>query len=205
LKKKRTSGFTFLELMVVISIFSIIAIIAIPNYSRFRRRSAMRSAANTLANDIRRAVAESKKKERNVAVWFKMDQDPKSKGIYYMIVEDINDDLSVNDTDILYTVFENDAKQNPAIVMIKYPVREYLGAQLQGPNVTNDQKLIFSSSGKVDDSQTDLPYNSNIEDGNDRGYYRIIVAGQTKDGEQAEGDIFYVRIYWDGAVEVEQP
>ena len=48
-----SSGFTVIELMVVVAIISIIMIIAIPNFARMQQRARIRSGAQEVGQDLR--------------------------------------------------------------------------------------------------------------------------------------------------------
>ncbi|MGD9378989.1 MAG: prepilin-type N-terminal cleavage/methylation domain-containing protein [candidate division WOR-3 bacterium] len=52
-KKNRNSGFTLVELMVVIGIIGIIAVLAIPNFARIQREARLRSACQRTAQHFK--------------------------------------------------------------------------------------------------------------------------------------------------------
>jgi prepilin-type N-terminal cleavage/methylation domain-containing protein len=51
--KKKHSGFTLVELMVVIGIIGIIAVLAIPNFARIQRQARLRSACQKTAQHLK--------------------------------------------------------------------------------------------------------------------------------------------------------
>lgn len=65
---RRSSGFSLIELMVVIAIMALLAAFAIPGYSNWVGNSRVRSATEALANDLRRAQAEAVRRSHQVAL-----------------------------------------------------------------------------------------------------------------------------------------
>jgi prepilin-type N-terminal cleavage/methylation domain-containing protein len=52
-KRKKNSGFTLVELMVVIAIIGIVALIAAPNFARIQRQARLRSACQRTAQHLK--------------------------------------------------------------------------------------------------------------------------------------------------------
>lgn len=66
--KKRTQGFTLIELIITMAILLILVLVAMPNMSRWALNSKVRSAAEALQNDIRMAQVEAVKQNSRVVV-----------------------------------------------------------------------------------------------------------------------------------------
>ncbi|MGZ8934442.1 MAG: GspH/FimT family pseudopilin [Methylobacter sp.] len=70
MKKLRNSGFTLLELMLVIAIIAILAALAVPSFSTTLAKQRTTGAAEAVLADLRWARAEAIKRNRNVRVTF---------------------------------------------------------------------------------------------------------------------------------------
>lgn len=68
-KDRSRRGFSLVELAVVIAIIAVILGIAIPMFSRSKSTSELRSVANQLVGDFRRAQALARAGKADVAVW----------------------------------------------------------------------------------------------------------------------------------------
>jgi type IV fimbrial biogenesis protein FimT len=68
--KKRLTGFTIIELMVVVTVMSILAGIALPSYNAWMRSIQIRNAGQAIVNGLQKARGEAI--SRNSAVEFKL-------------------------------------------------------------------------------------------------------------------------------------
>lgn len=65
---KKTKGFTYLELLIVISILFVISFIAIPVYKNISSNYSAHSAALIFASNVKRQIETAKKLEKNAAI-----------------------------------------------------------------------------------------------------------------------------------------
>jgi prepilin-type N-terminal cleavage/methylation domain-containing protein len=187
LRKKSILGFTMVELMFVISLLAILIAIAIPNYTRFKRRQAYKSAANELAADLTRASAEALRSEQYV--WVIFNTDTQNGKIYYTVSRDYNDDLLTT----------NDDKPDTGLIGRKYPARDYMGATLWGKGLADAKKISFGRGGAVDRSLTDLTFIAE-GGGSSSGHYSIMVSSAS--GVEIPNDTYEVRVEDNGKVTV---
>ena len=66
--RARTQGFTLIELMVTVAVFTILALIAIPSFLELRERMALRGAGGQLVSFWANAKLEAVKRHQSVAV-----------------------------------------------------------------------------------------------------------------------------------------
>jgi type IV fimbrial biogenesis protein FimT len=64
--RPRAAGFTLLELVVTITIFGILTVLAVPSMSQWVRNSKIRAVADSLQNGLRLAQAESLRRSRQM-------------------------------------------------------------------------------------------------------------------------------------------
>lgn len=63
----RIKGFSLVELMVVLTIMSVLLLFAVPEFTVWRANSEVHSIAEALQNDLRQAQAEAVRRNRQVA------------------------------------------------------------------------------------------------------------------------------------------
>jgi type IV fimbrial biogenesis protein FimT len=68
--KIKTSGFSFVELMVVIAVIGIVLSIAAPSFNQFIERKRVEGLASVLSTDIQIAKSEAIKRNQNVTLSF---------------------------------------------------------------------------------------------------------------------------------------
>jgi prepilin-type N-terminal cleavage/methylation domain-containing protein len=83
---KDSSGFSFMELMVVIAMIGILSAVALPGILRALPEQRVKNAARNLYADMQRARLLAVKENRNVAVKFDSD----AAGGFYYFVDDVN-------------------------------------------------------------------------------------------------------------------
>ena len=191
LKRRRTAGFTFLELMIVIGILGILAAIAMPNYNRYRRQQNVQNAANDLTASLKRAAQEAKKGERFAGIRFVTDA--QNGGLYYEVLKDINEDGAIDNTD--RDRLDEDGNK-VGLILQRFPSKD--GVSIWGGGIANDKKLVFGRGGEVEASVTDVTYNNQTKG----GYYTIMLS--SKDGSVVKGETFKITVFWDGKVTVEK-
>jgi prepilin-type N-terminal cleavage/methylation domain-containing protein len=67
---KNSSGYSLIELMIVISVVAILAVFAVPEYSRFTAKNAVRGAASTLVTNMRLARTMAIKENQQYFITF---------------------------------------------------------------------------------------------------------------------------------------
>lgn len=72
--RNRNSGFTLTELMIVISIFGLIAVLAMPNYNRFMQTWRLNGETQQFATVLRTARSAAVMKNIDVVFSFNMDE-----------------------------------------------------------------------------------------------------------------------------------
>ena len=183
---RREKGFTMVELMFVIGILVLLMSLAIPNYMKFRRVQAMRSAAVQMRGDLSRASTEALKSEQYVYVYFRTDGG--TGALYYEVVRDRSDSGTVNAYDAQDTV-----------MTVTRPFATYQGARLWGNGVSAGNRIVFGRGGGVERTLTNLTFNT--ISGTASGYYSIMISPT---GANLAGATFEVKVYDSGKVELNQ-
>ena len=194
LSRKRIGGFTFLELMLVLLILALVAMTAIPNYIRFKRRQDVASAAMGVRSDLINARTLAEREERAVEVIFQKDGESKYNGLPYRYI--IIKDMDGNGRGEVSEVNLRDADNNYiAFVRLRKVTDEFSGkVYLWGTGMVDSSSLRFQSNGKpTSETLTFTP------EGND-GYYSIFLSSQQ--GVNVAGYTSEIRVYWDGRVNV---
>ncbi len=192
MKRKRSSGFSFLELMLVLLILGIVVMTAIPNYNNYRRRQDVAGAAFGIQADLTNARTIAEREERVVEVIFQEDNESKYTGkpYRYLIIKDMDNNGFGETSEVGTTDSENN---NIALVRLRRVTDEYGGkVYLWGTGMSNNSTLRFKSDGKpTSELLTFTP------EGND-GYYSLFVSSE-RDVNVA-GYTSEIRVYWDGRV-----
>lgn len=121
---ERNSGFTLIELVIVIALFGIAAAIAVPNYLVYSTRARLQGAQTNLVADFELARSRAIRENGNVAVVFNAD------GLGYTVFEDFNEDF-VRDSD------------ERLLRSAELPT----GVQIKIPTTITDDEMHFNSRG----------------------------------------------------------
>jgi len=138
----RESGFTLIEMVVTLAVFSILLTLAVPSLSRFVANSKVRSAADALQNGIRRAQVESLRRSRRVVFWLTTSQNPQTdltaaqNGTNWAITTipsfvDSTETLQVIETGVLSSTVEGLIVKGPAAICFNSMGRLMTGADTQ--------------------------------------------------------------------------
>jgi type IV fimbrial biogenesis protein FimT len=84
MRSKSVSGFTLIEVMIVIAIMGILAAIAAPNFRNYMTQSRLKGAARQVMSDLMLARMQAVTKNNEVKVFFNAD------GKNYTILDDTN-------------------------------------------------------------------------------------------------------------------
>ena len=84
MRRKSVSGFTLIEVMIVIAIMGILAAIAAPNFRNYMTQSRLKGAARQVMSDLMLARMQAVTKNNEVKVFFNAD------GKNYTILDDTN-------------------------------------------------------------------------------------------------------------------
>lgn len=199
LSRKRISGFSFLELMLVLVILAIVAMAAIPNYMRFKKRQDVASAAFGVQSDFINARTIAEREERVVEVNFQQDSESKFVGppYRYLIIKDmvVNNYGNSGTGDSFDLDFRDSEGNMPALVKLRRVTEEFGGkVYLWGPGMINGSTLRFQVGGKPTSETLTFISETN------GGYYSIFISSEMN--VNAAGYTSEVRIYWDGRVVV---
>jgi prepilin-type N-terminal cleavage/methylation domain-containing protein len=121
---ERNSGFTLVELMVVIALFAIAAAMAVPNYLAYSTRARLQGAESNLVADFELARSKAIRENGNVAVVFNAD------GRGYTVFEDFDGNWVREDDELLLRT-------------VALPE----GVQIEIPTTIMDDQMHFNSRG----------------------------------------------------------
>ncbi|MBC8551153.1 MAG: GspH/FimT family pseudopilin [Candidatus Brocadiales bacterium] len=88
LEGMNSCGFSLVEIMIVISIFSILAAIAIPNFISWLPNFRLKSAARDLYSTMQKVRLEAVKRNTNVGISFSTVAFPAEGGSYLVFIDD---------------------------------------------------------------------------------------------------------------------
>jgi len=106
---RQTLGFTLIELMIALSIFAFLLLIAGPQYAEFMGNMQIRNGAENTLTGVRRAQAEAVRS--NTQVQFVLDPTPCSGGWQ---VSRLNDETAAFDVVETYTFADGACKTTPS-------------------------------------------------------------------------------------------
>jgi type IV fimbrial biogenesis protein FimT len=90
MQKKTVSGFTLIELMIVIAIIGIMAAIAAPNFRAYMSSNRLKGATRQVMSDLMSARMQAVSKNNNFMLIFDSD------GMHYTILNDLNNNNAAN-------------------------------------------------------------------------------------------------------------
>lgn len=119
MRTRTDSGFTIIELMIVLAIVAILAMLAVPSMKTWIANSKVRTVAESLQNDLRAAQAEAIKRSRQVMFVFTSSTTVSTKDTSLSAAStsgsnwyaDVLPITSGNDTSVLITAVNNVGSQ----------------------------------------------------------------------------------------------
>ena len=91
---RKTSGFTAIELMIVLAIMGIMLVAAMPSFVQFTRNSRIKSGAQIVVSALRTARSHAIKRRKNCAVLFNFNTDTHNLGYAVKIYWDHDIDVT---------------------------------------------------------------------------------------------------------------
>lgn len=186
----RRKGFTFLEIMIVIALVAIIFALGIPNYNRFRRLQATKSAAAAFQAEVRKAKQTAETMETYTYVVFTTPDDI-GRVCYWTVVDKEGDGPDDN-----MTRWNTEDNTSGGLIVGPIDVYEiFLGTTIAEPET--DSQLGFGPDGRVDDDTVSADWSKQTPV-DEQSYWYVTFKSSAAD------QYVYVRIYKNGSVEIEE-
>ncbi len=153
---KKSSGFTMVEILVVLAIITILMTISIPNFMAWRDNTRLKRAANDIYNAMQRAKMGAIKENRNWSVSFDTAKETCS------IIDWVNGTFGDAD-DITVAAFDL-ASYGSGVAYGHGAATKALGSSFESDNVDfTDNRVTFLGSGMFDSTKADqYVYISNV-------------------------------------------
>lgn len=136
------AGFTIIEIMVTILIFSILMTLGIPAFRAWISNVKVRSVADALQNGVRIAQTESLRRSRQV-VFSLTNNDPSASGVYNTVTASANGSYWAVNT---IPAMTSDAAADSSAEFVQSGV---LGAATASVVVTGPAEICFNSAGRL--------------------------------------------------------